>query len=109
MTDSPTASAERREHRRIPLATRLQIIHAGDFLRGPEARDISEGGIRLDGLTLPTSAQLKVLITFPGDQSASMHLYNGEIVWNDETVAGVRFTDMPTKSRRQLRKHIRHA
>jgi hypothetical protein len=95
---------ERRRHPRIPLRGGLQILYQGRFLRRPRSVDLSEGGMRIAGVTLPPQASLKLLLALPDDR---LHCLRGEVVWTRGEGVGVRFVDPPASSLKQLRRQLR--
>ena len=75
----------------------------GLLLPPPRTTDISEGGARLTGLTLPVASEVKVFIPVPSSKGKkSLLLLEARVAWRKLGSIGLQFVSVPTDAKESL-------
>jgi DNA-binding response OmpR family regulator len=95
---------ERRRHVRIPIELPVQIgVDRQGSWKGSTA-DLGENGMALKTQNVKLPAVFRLSFTLPG-ASASIDC-NGEVAWQGNNLAGIRFSDLSVESSDQLKQWI---
>lgn len=95
---------ERRRHARIPIELAVEIALEGKGNWRASTSDLGENGmaLKIQNMKLPASFPLK--FTLPG--SSQMISCTGEVAWQGNQLAGVRFSDIAADASDQLKQWI---
>src|SRR3954452_2478445 len=95
---------DRRRHARIPIELPVQIgVDRKGSWQGSTA-DLGENGMALKTQNVKLPAVFRLSFTLPG-ASASIDC-NGEVAWQGNNLAGIRFSDLSVESSDQLKQWI---
>ncbi len=100
-------SAERRKHPRVSVAVEVDVTSEHNFYVG-RTRDVSLGGLFIEGVGLDVGASVNVDLTLDGRR----HALPAEVMWTlsgaDGSVqgVGVRFVSMSDAARRAIEKFM---
>lgn len=89
--------SSRRSLRRKDYRAQVQIV-CGDEVLEPArwARNLSEGGLGLDRVNVPTFSQVVVFMPIPDDNGDTRTvILEGELAWRRIGSAGIRFSEPP--------------
>lgn len=94
---------ERRRHVRVPIETAVELDIGQTQIKTTSA-DLGENGmaIKIKDRKLPGS--LKLAFTLPGDGSAIQ--CRGEVAWEGKQIVGIRFCNLLSETREQLKSWI---
>jgi DNA-binding response OmpR family regulator len=96
---------ERRRHARIPINIPVQIqLTADERLFGVHTVDIGENGMAVKIGHRKPSASFQLEFTLPG--AAEPISVQGEVAWEGNQVAGVRFCEVPSETADQLKRWV---
>ena len=103
-------TANRRRHRRVPLATELHY-YRHQQLHTTIVENISEDGLRFGKPSGPLDPgdQLKLFVALPPTgrrPGAALCLFQGKVVWVRNGMAGLRFEDPPQESTLEVRNFV---
>jgi len=95
---------ERRRHARIPIELSVEVGTEGNGAWRGTTADLGENGmaLKVKDRKLPASFPLK--FSLPG--STSVITCNGEVAWQGNNLAGIRFTSLAVESSDQLKQWI---
>jgi hypothetical protein len=99
---------ERRNYPRAPLRIHVDVLHGKNAIVGHPTIDVSEGGIRLGFVGVPTEGKLKLLLPLPfGPSETRRHcMIDGQVAWRTLKSTGVRFIDPPEEMLSHLREYV---
>jgi hypothetical protein len=98
--------ADRRVFARVPLEVNVDIASEDDEERWVVSRDISEGGMRLGFVSLPTYTPLQLTFALPekGEEEAPPpFVVQCEVAWRRMSSTGIRFSTLSLEERARLR------
>ena len=101
--------SDRRIQLRVPYRGSVELVSDGRlFGNDNNLRNISEGGVALDAVNVPVSSHLKVFVPLPQRPGGAkrMIMMQGEVVWRDDVMVGIRFVDPPPDNVEVLRQFI---